>query len=94
MSKMADSKSEQDARIESDPAVLGGKPYIRNTRLSVEFLQGLIASGWSLSRILDVYQYLMPEDLEAMDGQPRKTSGHSAAIQGAASQANGLPIAK
>jgi len=94
MSKMADLNSEQGARIESDPAVLGGRPYIRNTRLSVEFLQGLIETGWSLSRILDVYQYLVPEDLEAMVQQPRKTSGHAAAAQGAASQASGLPFAE
>jgi uncharacterized protein (DUF433 family) len=53
-------------RIETDPAVLGGKPYIRDTRLSVEFLQGLLATGWSRSRILDVYQYLADDDLSAV----------------------------
>ena len=52
-------------RIETDPAVLGGKPYVRDTRLSVEFLQGLLATGWSRSRILDVYQYLADDDLSA-----------------------------
>lgn len=80
-------------RIESDPAVLGGKPYIRDTRLSVEFLQGLIATGWSPSRILDVYQYLHPEDLQAMGDSPKTTKGHGAAVRGAASQAYGLPAA-
>lgn len=53
-------------RIDVNPAILGGKPFIRDTRLSVEFLQGLLASGWSPSRILDVYQYLDDLDLAAM----------------------------
>ncbi len=30
-----------------DPAVLAGKPVIRGTRLSVEFVIGLLADGWS-----------------------------------------------
>ena len=78
-------------RIETDPAVLGGKPYIRDTRLSVEFLQGLMATGWSASRILDVYQYLADEDLQALGSPARATTGHAAAAHGAASQATGLP---
>ncbi len=31
--------------IVADPAVLGGKPCVRGTRLSVEFILELIASG-------------------------------------------------
>ena len=31
--------------IVSDPAILGGKPCIRGTRISVEFLLELVASG-------------------------------------------------
>lgn len=60
------------SRIDVDPAVLGGKPYIRETRLSVEFLQGLMATGWSPDRILEVYQYLADEDLAAMGITPKK----------------------
>lgn len=56
-------------RIRLDPAVLAGRPHIRDTRLSVEFLQGLLATGWSTARILDVYQYLDAEDLRAV-GRP------------------------
>ena len=59
------------SRIETDPSVLGGKPFIRDTRLSVEFLQGLLATGWSPSRILEVYQYLADEDLSAMGVNPK-----------------------
>jgi uncharacterized protein (DUF433 family) len=65
------------SRIAVDPAILGGKPFIRDTRLTVEFLQGLLATGWSPSRILDVYQYLKDEDLEAAAADPTGPSGPS-----------------
>jgi uncharacterized protein (DUF433 family) len=66
-------QSPASGRIHSDPAVLGGKPFIRDTRLSVEFLQGLMATGWSPARILEVYQYLADEDLAAIGrGDPPK----------------------
>jgi uncharacterized protein (DUF433 family) len=81
----------KNLRIESDPSVLGGKPYIRDTRLSVEFLQGLMATGWTTSRILDVYQYLADDDLKALGAAPQATSGHSAAALGSASPSNGTP---
>lgn len=60
-------------RIDIDPAILGGKPFIKDTRLSVEFLQGLMATGWSPSRIMEVYQYLADEDLAAL-GAPKKAT--------------------
>ena len=34
-------------RIVLDPTVLVGKPVIRGTRLSVDFIIGLMADGWS-----------------------------------------------
>jgi uncharacterized protein (DUF433 family) len=91
MSPSNNPAASKNPRIESDPAVLGGKPYIRDTRLSVEFLQGLLANGWSSSRILEVYQYLGDEDLKALGSAANATSGHSAAAHGAASQSNGMP---
>jgi uncharacterized protein (DUF433 family) len=68
------SQASSPARIQADPAILGGKPHIRDTRLSVEFLQGLAATGWSPSRILDVYQYLTAEDLAALGIAPKTGS--------------------
>lgn len=68
------SQASVSARIHADPAILGGKPFIRDTRLSVEFLQGLMATGWSPSRILDVYQYLAAEDLAALGLAPKSGS--------------------
>jgi uncharacterized protein (DUF433 family) len=79
-------------RIETDPAVLGGRPYIRDTRLSVEFLQGLLATGWSRSRILDVYQYLADADLRAIGTPPHATTGQAASVRGQASPAGGIPV--
>lgn len=55
----------QDARIVLDPAVLAGKPVVRGTRLSVEFVIGLMADGWSEADILRNYPGLSHDDLSA-----------------------------
>lgn len=52
-------------RITIDPAILAGKPIVRGTRLSVEFLIGLLAQGWSETEILRNYPGLTHEDLLA-----------------------------
>lgn len=52
-------------RIVADPGVLVGKPVVRGTRLSVEFLIGLMADGWTEVDILDNYPGLTHEDLTA-----------------------------
>ncbi len=51
-------------RIVSDPAILGGKPVIKGTRTSVEFLLELFASGATRHEILEAYPHLTPEDIE------------------------------
>lgn len=53
-------------RIESDPAICGGRPRVKGTRLTVEFLLGLKATGWSEAMILDGYPHLHEEDLRAV----------------------------
>jgi uncharacterized protein (DUF433 family) len=52
-------------RIVVDPAVLAGKPVVRGTRLSVDFLLGLLAQGWPEAEILRNYPGLTREDLLA-----------------------------
>jgi len=47
------------------PEILGGKPCVRGTRLSVEFLLELVAGGASLADILAAYPQLTPEALAA-----------------------------
>jgi uncharacterized protein (DUF433 family) len=52
-------------RIVTDPAVLVGKPVVKGTRLSVDFLLGLMAQGWPESEILRNYPGLTRDDLLA-----------------------------
>jgi uncharacterized protein (DUF433 family) len=48
-----------------DPHILAGKPVIRGTRLSVEFVIGLLAEGWSEADILANYPAIRHEDILA-----------------------------
>jgi uncharacterized protein (DUF433 family) len=51
-------------RICSDPAIFGGKPCIRGTRISVEFILELAASGAGRDAIVKAYPQLKAEDVE------------------------------
>lgn len=51
--------------IVSDQRILNGKPGVRGTRLSVEFLLELAASGATSEQILAQYSQLTPEGLSA-----------------------------
>jgi uncharacterized protein (DUF433 family) len=48
-------------QISSDPSVLGGKPCVRGTRLSVEFILELLASGATEAKIAAAYPQLSAE---------------------------------
>ena len=52
--------------IHSDPSVLVGKPVVRGTRLSVDFLLDLAAAGWTEQQILENYPSLTREGLRAV----------------------------
>lgn len=52
-------------RIVIDPEILVGKPVIKGTRLSVEFVIDLLAQGWSEADILRNYPGLTQEDIKA-----------------------------
>jgi uncharacterized protein (DUF433 family) len=52
--------------IHSDPEVLLGKPVVKGTRLSVEFLLGLLAAGWTQEQILENYPTLTSDSLRAV----------------------------
>ena len=54
-----------DDLIVSVPSILGGKPCVRGTRLSVEFLLELAAGGATQADILADYPQLTPEGLAA-----------------------------
>ncbi len=51
--------------ITSDPAILGGKPVVRGTRISVEFILELIASGATTDDIVKAYPSLTTESILA-----------------------------
>ncbi len=52
--------------IHSDPKILLGKPMVKGTRLSVEFILGLFANGWTVEQILDNYPTLTPQAVQAV----------------------------
>lgn len=52
-------------RINIDPKVLVGKPVIKGTRISVEFVMDLLGRGWTTEQILREYDHLKPEDIHA-----------------------------
>lgn len=52
-------------RITINPDVLAGKPIVRGTRISVEFVVGLLAQGWSVDDVLKEYDHLTREDIVA-----------------------------
>lgn len=52
-------------RITSNPEVLAGKPVIVGTRISVEFLLDCLASGRSISQVVEEYPHIAPEDVLA-----------------------------
>lgn len=51
--------------IAVDPQVMVGKPVIRGTRLTVQFIFCLLASGQSIGEILSEYEGLAREDVLA-----------------------------
>jgi len=52
-------------RITLNPKVMVGKPVIRGTRLTVEFILNLLAHGATTDEILDEYDGLTLEYLQA-----------------------------
>lgn len=53
-------------RIVADSDTLSGRPRIAGTRIGVDFVLDLLASGWTEARILDEYPHLKPDDLQAV----------------------------
>jgi uncharacterized protein (DUF433 family) len=52
-------------RITLNPKVMMGKPVIKGTRLTVEFIVNLMAHGATVGEILDEYKGLTAEDVQA-----------------------------
>ena len=52
-------------RITARPDVFGGKPIIRDMRIAVEHVLGMLAAGDTAETILQEYPILEPEDIQA-----------------------------
>lgn len=52
-------------RVAIDPKIMGGKPVIRGTRLTVELILRKLASGLTQSDLLADYPDLTAEDVRA-----------------------------
>lgn len=52
-------------RIVLNPKVMAGKPVIRGTRLTVEYILNLLAHGATEEEILSEYDGLSGEDIQA-----------------------------
>lgn len=52
--------------IEVKPGVMGGKPVIKDTRITVEILLDWLAAGWTEQELFENYPRLTPEALKAV----------------------------
>ena len=52
-------------RIDVNPAICGGKPIIRGTRIMVRNILGMVAGGYTIDRVLASYPDLTREDAVA-----------------------------
>ena len=52
--------------IVCDPKILGGKPTLKGTRLSVEFVLELLAAGWPQESLGENYPNLTEERIRAV----------------------------
>ena len=57
--------SELLSRITTRPEVFGGKPIIRDMRIAVEHVLGMLAAGDTVEAILAEHPALTPEDVQA-----------------------------
>lgn len=52
-------------RILLDPNIMTGKPVIKGTRLTVDYILNLLAHGQTVAEILKEYDGLTAEDIQA-----------------------------
>ncbi len=52
-------------RITLNPKVMAGKPVVKGTRLTVEYILNLLAHGATTEEIVEEYEGLTREDIQA-----------------------------
>ena len=55
----------KEGRIQSDPAVLAGKPVIAGTRITVELILEKLAAGESTDQLLEAHPRLTRDGIQA-----------------------------
>lgn len=63
------------SRIVADPDVLVGKPVVKGTRISVELVMELLASGYTPAQIRQQYDHLTLDDIRACLAYAREVVG-------------------
>ena len=63
-------------RITINPKIFSGKPIIRDRRLAVEHVLGMLAAGDTPQTLLEGYPWLEPEDIQACLVYARRMVGH------------------
>jgi uncharacterized protein (DUF433 family) len=53
------------ARITIDPKIMAGKPVIKGTRLTVDYVLNLLAHGATSAEIIQEYDGLTEQDIQA-----------------------------
>ena len=61
----AEAENELLKRITARPDVFVGKPIVRDMRVAVEHILGMLAAGDTAQVILQEYPFLEPEDVQA-----------------------------
>ena len=63
-------------RITVNPEIFGGKPIIRGRRMAVEHILGMLAAGDSAEDLLDGYEWLEREDIQACIAYASRVISH------------------
>lgn len=67
-------------RITFNPKILNGKPIIKGTRISVEFILELLSSGVTTDEVIKEYPHLKKEDVLAALEYAAKTIKHEEVV--------------
>ncbi len=51
-------------RLEHNPAVMGGRPCIKGTRVTVGTIVGQLGGGVTRERLLEMYPYITSADID------------------------------
>jgi uncharacterized protein (DUF433 family) len=51
--------------IDRNPAVIGGKPKIKDTRIGVELILERLGDGWTVEQLVEAYPRVTAEQIQA-----------------------------